>query len=162
MASEESLTSFPHLLVIYTGGTIGMKPTPRGYAPAPGYLTDLLGNSSTFHDRLSVDNDLTLKQELERRDNRYQEFKKKLESEQSASITMRENTPIPDITISNCKLSPLSELSTRYSFQVMEFNPLLDSSNMAAKEWRQIAWLIARNYEAFDGFVVLHGTDTMR
>ena len=28
------------VLIIYTGGTIGMKPTPRGYSPAPGYLPD--------------------------------------------------------------------------------------------------------------------------
>ena len=32
---------------------------------------------------------------------------------------------------------------------------------MATTEWRQIAYLIAFYYELFDGFVVLHGTDTM-
>ena len=26
--------------IIYTGGTIGMQPTPEGYAPAPGYLAE--------------------------------------------------------------------------------------------------------------------------
>ena len=28
--------------IIYTGGTIGMQPTPEGYAPAPGYLAEQL------------------------------------------------------------------------------------------------------------------------
>ncbi len=39
--------------------------------------------------------------------------------------------------------------------------PLLDSSNMTVSDWNRIGQLIADNYEAFDGFVILHGTDTM-
>lgn len=42
-----------------------------------------------------------------------------------------------------------------------EYNPLLDSSNMTPREWLAIARDIFLNYDAFDGFVVLHGTDTM-
>lgn len=42
-----------------------------------------------------------------------------------------------------------------------EYNPLLDSSNMTPREWLAIARDIFSNYDAFDGFVVLHGTDTM-
>lgn len=42
-----------------------------------------------------------------------------------------------------------------------EYNPLLDSSNMTPLEWLAIARDIFNNYDAFDGFVVLHGTDTM-
>lgn len=42
-----------------------------------------------------------------------------------------------------------------------EYNPLLDSSNMTPREWLTIARDIFENHEAFDGFVVLHGTDTM-
>ena len=30
------------ICILYTGGTIGMVPTPRGYAPRPGYLGPLL------------------------------------------------------------------------------------------------------------------------
>ncbi len=42
-----------------------------------------------------------------------------------------------------------------------ELSPLLDSSDMTVKEWNRIGTVIANNYDAFDGFVVLHGTDTM-
>lgn len=45
--------------------------------------------------------------------------------------------------------------------EVIQFDPLLDSSNMAAKEWNLIGRTIRDNYDCFDGFVVLHGTDTM-
>lgn len=41
------------------------------------------------------------------------------------------------------------------------FSPLIDSSNVDPGVWQKIAELIAANYDAYDGFVVLHGTDTM-
>jgi L-asparaginase len=44
---------------------------------------------------------------------------------------------------------------------VHEYDPLLDSANMTPAEWVKIARDIARNYPKYDGFVVLHGTDTM-
>ena len=37
----------------------------------------------------------------------------------------------------------------------------LDSTNMCPKNWTQIASLIKREYDNYDGFIVLHGTDTM-
>jgi L-asparaginase len=37
----------------------------------------------------------------------------------------------------------------------------VDSSDMTPKKWQEIARIIEENYEAFDGFVVLHGSDTM-
>ena len=46
-------------------------------------------------------------------------------------------------------------------WDVIEFSPLLDSSNISVEEWNKIGQVIAENYEAYDGFVVLHGTDTM-
>lgn len=46
-------------------------------------------------------------------------------------------------------------------WDMIEFDPLLDSSNIAVEQWNQIGRAIADNYEAYDGFVVLHGTDTM-
>ncbi|HEX7004213.1 MAG TPA: asparaginase [Trueperaceae bacterium] len=42
-----------------------------------------------------------------------------------------------------------------------EYSPLLDSSDLGPAEWEEIARDIAANYDQFDGFVVLHGTDTM-
>jgi L-asparaginase len=46
-------------------------------------------------------------------------------------------------------------------FDVHEYEPLLDSSNMTPREWVAIARDIGDHYGKYDGFVVLHGTDTM-
>jgi L-asparaginase len=46
-------------------------------------------------------------------------------------------------------------------FVVHEFEPLLDSADMHPDDWLRIARDIERHYEQFDGFVVVHGTDTM-
>jgi len=48
-----------------------------------------------------------------------------------------------------------------YNLQVVTFNPPIDSSNMTPAIWVKIANTIERNYSKFDGFVILHGTDTM-
>lgn len=51
----------------------------------------------------------------------------------------------------------------KYDFiiKTMTFTPALDSSNMNPITWIKIAKTIERNYNQYDGFVVLHGTDTM-
>lgn len=46
-------------------------------------------------------------------------------------------------------------------WDVIEFSPLLDSSNITVTEWNKIGLAIAQHYDQFDGFVILHGTDTM-
>ena len=46
-------------------------------------------------------------------------------------------------------------------YTIHEYAPLLDSSNMTPVEWMKIARDVEANYEKYDGFVVLHGTDTM-
>lgn len=46
-------------------------------------------------------------------------------------------------------------------YVVLEFEELLDSSSIDSKGWMQIAETIYRNYTLFDGFVVLHGTDSL-
>ena len=46
-------------------------------------------------------------------------------------------------------------------YQIDEYEPLLDSSNMTPADWLKIATDISKRHNAFDGFVVLHGTDTM-
>ena len=46
-------------------------------------------------------------------------------------------------------------------WDLIEFDPLLDSSNITFEQWNQIAETIQLNYDDYDGFVVLHGTDTM-
>lgn len=89
------------VLIIYTGGTVGMKKTEQGYTPAPGFLAEVM--------------DL-----------------------------------IPDMSREDFP-----------SWELYEMSPLLDSSNMAVREWNAIASVIYENYEKYEGFVVLHGTDTM-
>jgi len=44
---------------------------------------------------------------------------------------------------------------------VVSFETPIDSSNMNPAHWQVLARIIAQNYETHDGFVVLHGTDTM-
>lgn len=46
-------------------------------------------------------------------------------------------------------------------FELLESDPLLDSSNMNPADWLPIAETIRDRYAEFSGFVVLHGTDTM-
>ena len=90
-----------NILIIYTGGTIGMVSTPDGYAPREGYFRAALDAVPSLH---------------------------------------MEGMP---------------------RWELFEMSPLLDSSNMTVREWNGIAQIIAQNYDSYDGFVVLHGTDTM-
>ena len=46
-------------------------------------------------------------------------------------------------------------------YDIHEYDPLLDSANMTPAEWLKIAQDIADHYDGYDGFIVLHGTDTM-
>ncbi len=46
-------------------------------------------------------------------------------------------------------------------FTINEYHPLIDSSNMSPEDWQHIADDIKQHYDEYDGFVVLHGTDTM-
>ncbi len=91
-----------HILIIYTGGTIGMKPQLNGtYAPEAGYLAQLMQAMPEFHD-----------------------------------------PRMPHYTIH-------------------EYAPLLDSANITPAHWCAMAHDIQTNYQHYDGFVILHGTDTM-
>ena len=44
---------------------------------------------------------------------------------------------------------------------VLTMDPVIDSSNVTPANWAALAELIRDNYTRYDGFVVLHGTDTM-
>ena len=48
-----------------------------------------------------------------------------------------------------------------FHFQSVSFDPPIDSSDIDTSVWVRMAETIEEHYEAFDGFVVLHGTDTM-
>ena len=46
-------------------------------------------------------------------------------------------------------------------YEIRSFEPLIDSANIAPEQWLSIARGIEEHYDDHDGFVVLHGTDTM-
>lgn len=48
-----------------------------------------------------------------------------------------------------------------YEIDNFQFHPPIDSSDMSIAHWQQMARIIDGNYSRYDGFVVLHGTDTM-
>lgn len=48
-----------------------------------------------------------------------------------------------------------------FDLSTISFSPIIDSSNLSPEVWVKLASLIKENYTLYDGFVVLHGTDTM-
>ncbi|APY11196.1 L-asparaginase 1 [Seonamhaeicola sp. S2-3] len=56
---------------------------------------------------------------------------------------------IPELQLLDCNIKTVS------------FKEPIDSSNMNPQYWVQIAELVETNYNEFDGFVILHGSDTM-
>lgn len=51
----------------------------------------------------------------------------------------------------------------RFNYQIdaLAFDPPIDSSDMEPRYWVKMAHIIADHYDSYDGFVLLHGTDTM-
>ena len=121
---------FKVVLCIYTGGTIGMKMTSKGYSPDPGYLTKYVRTLPMFHDQ---------------------------SAEHIIPASARKHYP----GMSAPFITPITEYGERVVMRILEYNPLLDSSNVTYKEWSKIANDIVKYYDEFDSFVVLHGTDTM-
>ncbi|XP_029415734.1 60 kDa lysophospholipase isoform X3 [Nannospalax galili] len=56
---------------------------------------------------------------------------------------------------------PPASPDQRIIYKVLECQPLFDSSDMTITEWVQIAQIIEKHYAQYQGFVVIHGTDTM-
>jgi L-asparaginase len=56
---------------------------------------------------------------------------------------------IPELKQLDCEIETIS------------FEEPIDSSNMNPEEWARMAAIVESNYDEFDGFVVLHGSDTM-
>ena len=48
-----------------------------------------------------------------------------------------------------------------YRIDSYTFDPIIDSSDVEPGMWQHLAELIMARYSAYDGFVILHGTDTM-
>lgn len=56
---------------------------------------------------------------------------------------------VPELEKLNCKI------------KVHSFDEIIDSSNMNPAIWSELAGIILSNYHDNDGFVILHGSDTM-
>lgn len=93
-------SSRPKILIIYTGGTIGMIESPETHTLEPFDFSHLIDN-------------------------------------------------VPKIKLLD------------YQIDSVSLDPPIDSSNMNPSHWRKIAEVIGKNYRDYDGFVILHGTDTM-
>ncbi len=48
-----------------------------------------------------------------------------------------------------------------YKLETISFNPPVDSSDISPDFWVKLAVIIKENYDKYEGFVILHGTDTM-
>jgi lysophospholipase len=57
--------------------------------------------------------------------------------------------------------TPPTAYGRHVRYGMIEFDPLLDSSSMNAQDWALIALAVQDNYHLFDGFVILHGTDSL-
>ena len=72
----------------------------------------------------------------------------------SAQPTFHEGGEVP-LTM------PESSFGIKVWYEIWERDPVLDSSAMDMDDWVDIARIIQERYDDFDGFVVLHGTDTL-
>ncbi|KAL5635409.1 hypothetical protein ACGC1H_004261 [Rhizoctonia solani] len=172
------------VLIIYTGGTIGMLVNELGsYAPEPFFLTQTLRAQTRFHDPEGASlfsNSITVAN--------YRQWSTR-ESGASTPIATPRNQQ-PELLVKSSRpilhqnvqsgglkkdgyyegylpslVTPRSKAvggnTKRVRYAILEWQPLLDSSNMRPEDWLAIATEIELNYSAYDGFIVLHGTDTM-
>ncbi|KAL9620267.1 MAG: hypothetical protein Q9160_005166 [Pyrenula sp. 1 TL-2023] len=119
------------VIVISTGGTICMVKSPDGLVPNRNFLANAMAPRTELNDGMKHD-------PIEVRVNDY-----------------GAPTRLPSLR------TPLSIYGKQIRYTVLEFEELLDSSSIDAKGWTEIAEAIYRNYELFDAFVVLHGTDSL-
>ena len=119
------------VLIIMTGGTICMRRSPIGLVPARGFQEACLARVPSFND-------------------------------ESPPVTMDVVAGADGQRQSHVSLcTPETRYCRKVRYTVFEFDELLDSSSIDARGWAAIAHTIYRNYALFDGFVVLHGTDSL-
>ncbi|KAK4053465.1 hypothetical protein OIV83_001632 [Microbotryomycetes sp. JL201] len=58
-------------------------------------------------------------------------------------------------------VTPRTAQGKRIRYAIHEYEKLIDSSEVELRDWIRIATDIELNYQLYDGFVILHGTDTM-
>ena len=49
----------------------------------------------------------------------------------------------------------------KFTVEYFVFQPIIDSSNITPEHWMKLVSILEDNYQSYDGFVILHGTDTM-
>ncbi|WP_194755600.1 asparaginase [Aliidiomarina indica] len=69
--------------------------------------------------------------------------------------------PAPGFLAESIKGMPEFYRPEMPEFTLCEYAPLMDSSDMTPHDWQRIAQDIQEHYADYDGFVILHGTDTM-
>ena len=55
----------------------------------------------------------------------------------------------------------VTKLGSRISYDIKEAGTIRESKDTSIEDWIDVGTEIASNYDDYDGFVVLHGTDTM-
>ncbi|KAH0360561.1 asparaginase-domain-containing protein, partial [Aureobasidium melanogenum] len=119
------------VLIVITGGTICMQPSENGLVPGKGFLKNGLAPRPSFNDG---------------------SYPEPLEIVTDGKGTRK--------AVQSLR-TPTSTYGRQVRYSVLEFDQLLDSSSIDAEGWDQIARTIERNYQLYDGFVVLHGTDSL-
>uniref|UniRef100_A0A0N5AJT7 asparaginase n=1 Tax=Syphacia muris TaxID=451379 RepID=A0A0N5AJT7_9BILA len=127
ITSESENQSYPEsrVLVLYTGGTIGMKSHHGVYYPEENFLPQTIRNLPPLNDNDYV------------------------EKQYGNELVQPYCLPV------------LRQYNKRVVYWMVEYHPLLDSSDMTFDDWIRIAKDIYDAYNKYDGFVVLHGTDTL-
>jgi L-asparaginase len=69
--------------------------------------------------------------------------------------------PAPGFLTQTLKGMPEFHRDEMPEFDIHEYDNLIDSSDMSPMDWQQMADDIAEHYVGYDGFIILHGTDTM-
>ncbi|BHF59024.1 hypothetical protein SprV_0100197900 [Sparganum proliferum] len=142
---EEGCESVGTVLVLYTGGAIGMQYRDGAYEPEPHYLTNYLTQMPTFNDT---------------------SFCRQKREELNGTLTSKEKSrpQLPTSRPSTASVTlaiPLTARRRRILYRVVEYEELLDSSNCVMDHWISLAKDIEKWYDNFTGFVILHGTDTL-
>jgi hypothetical protein len=131
----------------------------KGYMPVADYLPTLLSEMTMFHDAKSLEGRLEFNSV-----NQALRYPFEVDIEDANDLRPMSGTinGTPYTRIQRPSLvTPRSLYGKVTKYSILEYNPLLDSSNMTMEDWIKIAVDIELNYELFDSFVVLHGTDTM-
>ncbi|KAI8378619.1 asparaginase-domain-containing protein [Blakeslea trispora] len=157
------------VLVIYTGGTIGMKHTPEhGYIPLPNYFAESLSKVRRFHDPQNETDKPVLSRSsshdsldsLNISDKNPSDFGRitntvKAIEQEGPDKGKTKTFQLPSL------ITPVSLFGKRIRYSILEYVPLLDSCDITMSDWARIAGDIKENYQLYDAFIVLHGTDTM-